>query len=215
MVASLEEKDRPAYIRFERRAVEDRAASEREGHFVSKDVDFAIVTPVGTKDEIPRNMAEWIPHLKQQVREGRLPASHEEHYIKCYEAFKKGEDLPTTGTPIKGWPVLSPAQQTNCIAANVRTVEDLAILNGEGAQRIGMGAQEMKSKAEAWLKASKDIGLVVQSNAVLLGENARLKATVESLTAKNNELAAKLQMATGQVAGAAKVEPKLADRVSA
>lgn len=193
-------KERPAYIRFEKRAVEDRAASLETGTAKTKDVDFVVITPVGTKDEIPRAVKDWLPHLKEQANQGRLPQEHLVYYTRGYEMWKQGEELPLEGTPIKGWPVLSPSQQQNCISANVRTVEDLAALNGEGATRIGMGAQEMKQKAESWLKAAKDIGVVVQLNSALQVENARLKSTVAALEAKCNELAAKLQAATPKAA---------------
>lgn len=198
-----ERKERPAYVRFERKAVEDRTASVLKGSAVMKDVDYAIITPVGTKDEIPRVVSEWLPHLTQQVKEMRLPPDHEQHYRHAYERWKAGEELPLAGTPIKGWQVLSPSAQANVIAANIRTVEDLAAANGEATARIGMGAVEMKQKAENWLRASKDIGTVVQLNAALSSENERLKAAVVALEAKNNELAVKLQAATGQVTGAA------------
>lgn len=193
-------KERPAYIRFERRAIEDRAASLATGMARTKDVDFVIITPVGTKDEIPRAVAEWLPHLTVQVQQGRLPSTHEVYYKQAYETWKRGEEMPADGTPIKGWQVLSPAQQQNCVTANIRTVEDLAALNGEGATRIGMGAQEMKQKAETWLRASKEIGTVVQLNSVLQIENARLRATVADLEKKREELSNKLQALTPKAA---------------
>lgn len=193
-------KDRPAYVRFERKPVEDRQASVNAGHSVSRDIDYAIVTPVGTKDEIPKLMSDWIPELKQKVKEGRLPASHEEFYIKAYEAWKKGEEAPVDGTPIKDWPVLSPAQRTNCLTANIRTVEDLAVASGEALTRIGMGGQEMKQKAEAWLKASSSIGIVVQENTALKIKAATLEQSVRDLQEKNEKLAQALQAAKQTVA---------------
>lgn len=193
---NTETKERPAYIRFERRAIEDRTASVAAGHYVGKDVDFAIVTPVGTKDEIPKLMSDWLPDLKQKVKEGRLPASHEEFYVRAYEAWKKGEEMPLEGTPIKGWQVISPAQQQNCITANIRTVEDLATANGEALTRIGMGGQELRQKAETWLKAAASLGTVVQINAALTAEIANLKVTVESLAKRNEALAQQLKAST-------------------
>jgi hypothetical protein len=45
---------KPPYVRFEVRSVEDRTASIESGHYVGKDVIFAIVTPAGTRDRIER-----------------------------------------------------------------------------------------------------------------------------------------------------------------
>ena len=190
-----EQRERPAYVRFERRAVEDRAATVEKGSIVMKDVDYAIITPVGTKDEIPREVKDWLPQVKQNCKEGRMPPHFEEHYTRLYEAWKKGEEPPVDGTPIKGWQLLSPAAQQNCIAANVRTVEDLAAANGEAKQRIGMGAEDAVQKAQSWLKASKDVGIVTAANAALVAENTRLKVTVADLEKKNAELVKQLTAA--------------------
>lgn len=188
-------KDRPAYVRFETRAVEDRAASIAAGGMKTKDVDYVVITPVGTKDEIPRVVSEWLSHLKVQVQQERLPDEHRVHYNKCYEAWKAGQELPVEGTPLRIWPVISPSQLANCLSANVRTVEDLASMNGEAATRIGMGAVELKQKAEAWLKGAKDIGVVVQMNSALTTENARLKGEVAGLQKKLDEANAALKSA--------------------
>lgn len=185
-------KDRPAYVRFDRKPVEDRAASIKAGNTQMRDVDYVSITAVGTKDEVVREVAPWLAHIKQQVTEGRLPPEHEEYYRKAYERWKAGEEVPLQGTPIKHWPVISPAQMANCLAANVRTVEDLAQASGEAITRIGMGAVELKQKAEAWLKASASVGTVVQLNSALQVENARLKTEVAALEKKNEELANRL-----------------------
>ena len=46
----ISREERPAYVRFERRPMEDKAASIREGRYVAKDVDFALVTPPYSND---------------------------------------------------------------------------------------------------------------------------------------------------------------------
>lgn len=211
MVQPLEEKTRPAYVRFEKVPTEDRAASIQAGRTVMKDVDYVVITAVGTKDEVPRECSSWLPYIKQQVQEGRLPAAHYEHYVRSYEAWKKNEELPVDGTPLKVWPVITPAQLKNCLAANVRTVEDLAAINAEATQRIGMGAQELKLKAVTWLKASKDVGAVVQNNSALMTEVARLKAQLAAAEEKNAQLAAAYQRDTGKAYGAATVEKAKAE----
>jgi FtsZ-binding cell division protein ZapB len=187
------QKERPAYVRFERQAREDRAASLIAGHFVAVDADFVLITPVGSKDEVVKPVDEWLKQIKTQVREGRMPSEHEIHYVRIYEAWKKGEELPVDGTPIKGWPVLSPAQQTVVLAANVRTVEDLAQANGEALTRIGMQSREIKAKAEHWLKASKDVGVVVQEIAALRVENERLKTDKDEQQKKLDALVARVK----------------------
>ncbi len=85
------------------------------------------------------------------------------------------------GTPIRGWGVLSPAQQEAIIHNNVLTVEDLATLNEEGLRRIGMGAVQMKTKASAWVAQLQDKGPLVQEIAAVKSENAVLRTSLESL----------------------------------
>lgn len=198
-------KERPPYVRFERRAVEDRTASQLAGQYVAKDVDFVIITPAGTKDEIVKEVAPWLAQAKQQVREMRLDPDHEEFFLKSYEGFKRGEEMPMQGTPIKGWNVISPAQQTNCIAANIRTVEDLAGATAEGVGRIGMGGVELKQKADAWLKASVSLGTVVMENSGLKIRVATLEGAVRDLEEKNGKLAAENQLLKAKLPQPAKV----------
>lgn len=195
MVSRLDEKQRPAYVQFERRGVEDRAASLAAGKYVAKDVDWVMITPVGGKDVVEKPVSEWLQNIAQQVREERMPLEFEERYRRAYEFWKRGEEIPLNGTPIKGWPVLSPAQQKTVIAANILTVEDLAVANGEAVTRMGIGGLDMKQKAESWLKASTEIGTVVMENAALKLENATLKGQVTTLEARNQELAARLPQA--------------------
>lgn len=191
----MDKDERPAYVRFERRPIEDRATSLTAGHVVTKDVDYAIITPVGSRDEIPREVKDWFAQLKGQVKDQRIPEKFQEYYTRAYEAWKRGEDIPVEGTPIKGWQVLSPSQQANVLAANVRTVEDLALANGEAITRIGMGGHEIKQKAEAWLKASKEVGTVVQENSALRIRCSTLEQAIAGLEARNAALVAQVTAA--------------------
>lgn len=172
--------DRPSYVRFEKRPVEDRALSIANGHFTTVDVDFAIITPHGTSDEIPRVVRDWFEYLAQSVREDRTPAKFLDYYKDCYDHYLKGEETPLKGTPIKDWPPLSPAQRTNLIAVRVYTVEDLAAANEATLGLMGMGARELQQKAENWLKSSTDLGKITEEISALQVSNKRLEATVKT-----------------------------------
>lgn len=184
-VVSMESKeDRPSLVMFERRPLEDRAASIAANRYVAKDVDHALITAPGTRDKYVTTVKDWMKGLDRQVREGRIPVEWKEKYLDSYERWKRGEEIPVNGTPIKGWGMISPAQQTNLIAISVVTVEDLARLNDEGMRRLGIGAADLKNKAVAWLAQLDDKGPLVQEVATLKAENASLKKQVESLTKK-------------------------------
>lgn len=184
--------ERPAYVRFETRAVEDRNASIEKGHYVTKNVDYALITPPFSKDCVSQEVTVWLKTMDENVSAGRLPSRWRDNYKQQYEAWKRNEDVPLDGTPIKGWPLLSPAQQANLIAINVRTVEDLAAINDEGQKRYGMGALDLKNKAQAWIKSASSLGSVVQENASLKARVTDQEKTIQSMSEQLQELSARL-----------------------
>ena len=154
----MEREARPAYVEFKRIPIEDKAETLKQGHYVAKDVDYAYITPSYSKDVMKHKCSVWFPQLEIDKRNGRIPESWVEAYKKQYEAFKNGQELPVNGVPIKGWGIISPAQQETLIKMKILTVEDLSKANDEGIKRIGMGGLELKNKAVAWLKELDDKG---------------------------------------------------------
>ncbi len=183
-----ERKDRPAYVRFVKKAVEDKAESLRQGRYVAKDVDYALISPPYSRDIIEQKATQWLENLDRDVSMGRLPAEWRDAYKEGYRKWQNGQEMPLNGTPIRGWPVVSPAQQENLIRLNILTVEDLACVNDEGAARLGLGWLELRNKAVAWLRAANDRGGLTQENAELKLQNANLTAQVENLVARLEKL---------------------------
>ena len=182
--AVAERADRPAYVRFARKVIEDKAETLKQGRFVGKDVDFALITPPYSKDCVELKIPQWKSNMLSDVREGRMPQEWMDNYLKQFEAWQNGQELPPVGTPIRGWGVLSPAQQENLIRMNILTVEDLAAMNDEGMRRIGMGALDLKSKASAWLAQLSDKGPLTIKMAAMEAENESLKKQVNALLEK-------------------------------
>lgn len=182
VVGMVDMTERPPFVRFERRGAEDRNASIELGRYVEKDVDVALVTPPGSRDVMVHDVSDWLKNLQRNVAEGRMPEAWFDRYKDQYQRWRQGEELPLDGTPIKGWGVISPAQQKNLIGLNILTVEDLAKLNDEGIRRIGMGGVDLKHKANAWLRQLEDKGLLTQEHAALKAENKTLKDQLDSLT---------------------------------
>lgn len=179
-----ENPDRMPFVRFERRPIEDKAATLAAGHYVAKDVDYALVTPPYSKDVMHHKVVDWFGQLKVDVANGRIPAEWVEKIKQSYEAFKNGQELPVDGFPIKGWGIISPAQQETLIKMHILTVEQLAAATEEGIRRIGMGGLELKTKADAWLKQIKKSGPATVEIAALKKENAELHAAVSMLEEK-------------------------------
>ena len=189
----VDREERPAYVRFERRAVEDKRASLEAGRSVSKDVDYALITPPYSKDLVEIKVETWLENTRRNVKNGRTPKKWFEQWQRAYQDFQNGQETPLDGTPIKEWSAISPAQIKNLLAINILTVEDLAGVNDEGIRRIGMGGLELKRKAENWLKAATDHGPLTMKVTQLETENAQLKATNEGLMEKNRLLMNQLE----------------------
>jgi hypothetical protein len=183
---------RPPYIMFETRAVEDRTASIEQGHYVARDVDYVLVTPPGSKDQIDRVATEWLDHQDKQARDGRVPREWAKLYREAYNDWKAGKEIPLHGTPIVAWPPIQPSQRETLIRIKVLTVEDLAQANEEIIGRLGMGGRALKQLAITWLASSSDSGKVATKAAATSEENERLRAENETLKEKIAELEVQL-----------------------
>jgi hypothetical protein len=181
--------DRPPYVSFETVAEEDRAGTISAGHYAAKDVDYAFITPQGSKDRIPRKVDEWFEALKKQVTEGRFKAEWLAAYEAQYKAWKAGQETPLNGSPITNWPAVSPAQVRALQAARLLTIEDLAVANEEALRQLGMGGRALKQRAIDWLSAAQDTGKAAEELTALKANNADLKASNEQLQAQVKELA--------------------------
>ncbi len=166
--------ERPVYVRFEMREVEDRAASVKEGHYVGRDVPFALITPPGGNLVMDRIAQEWL--------DSKQGDQFHKHYCEIFRAWKEGEAEPEFGTSIRSWPVASPANIAACYSANIKTVEDLATANAQAIQRIGMGGVALQQKALAWLQSSQDKGKTAEEVATLRRDNEALNERVSELT---------------------------------
>lgn len=189
--------ERPAYVTFETRPVEDRAASLTSGRFVGKDVDFAIVTPPGSKDRYEYIVLEWFDRLADQVRQKRYNPQWLDAYQAAYKAYKAGREAPLQGTPLRDWPALSPSSYRTCVDLGILTVEDLAAINEEGLRRLGMGGRALKDRAIAWLQAAQGPG-------ALAAQLQAMQAQLDALQERNTSLEA--QLARAQAGAAADLD---------
>ena len=64
----MSEDAKPPFVIFETRAVEDREQSIAEGHYVAKDVNYAIITPAGTKDRIEKVAEDFAAEVAKAVQ---------------------------------------------------------------------------------------------------------------------------------------------------
>lgn len=190
----LQEKGPRPHVRFETRTAEDRAASIEAGRKVYRDVDWVIVTPPGGKDVRENNAQEWLDKIEAQAQVGAYDYEWSRDFAKMYMMFKDGKEMPETGTPLRMCTTLfSPAEIANCLAVNIRTLEDLASTNEEALGRIGMGARALKTRAQEAIKTGdgKESAMKVEALEI---QNADLKQRVADLTAVVEDM--REQMAT-------------------
>lgn len=183
---------RAPFVMFETRAVEDRAATLSNGRYTTRDVDYVLITPAGSKDQIERVVEEWFAQLERDAKNGRYNPEWLNRYKAGYREWKAGNELPLDGTPIKTWTVISPAQRANLITWKVMTVEDLAACNEDVIMRLGMGGRTLKKLAQDWLTSAKDVGQVALQLNSLQQQNEDLRAQIANLQAKNTQLEAML-----------------------
>lgn len=194
-------KDRPPFVTFEVKPEEDRTASIETGHYVAKDVDYACITPAGSKDRVERVVDDWFAYLEDQVGQGRFPREWLAGYREKYRLWKQGQELPLEGTPIRTWSVASPAQVKMLLDLHVLTVEDLVSANEETLSRLGMGGRDLQRRARDWVKASSDVGKVVS-------ELSATKLALEAATQRSESLESQIQQLQAQVARLAAQSPQ-------
>lgn len=180
------------WVMFERRDVEDRNASLEAGHYVTRDIDYALITPHGSRDQIERVVAEWFPMLEQQVREQRFDPAWLRAYKAAYAEWKEGKEIPVEGTSILNWPVLSPAQIRLLTTNKVLTVEVLAQANEETLARLGMGARKLKQLAVDYLASAEGPGKVASRMSKLETDNERLQGLVKAQADLIEDLSARV-----------------------
>lgn len=185
---SVQKGSRP-HIRFESRSAEDRAKSIEAGHKVYKDVDWVIVTPPGNKDVVEDVAAEWLKKVTDRAQNGFYDPEWVDAFRKMFALYKEGKEMPEDGTPLRMCTTLfTPAEIENCLAVNIRTLEQLAGANEEALGRIGMGARAWKLRAEEAIRIGDGKGASLRVEALEI-ENAELKKTTLAQAQRIDDLA--------------------------
>lgn len=177
----VEREERPAFVAFERRAVENKRKSLEEGRYIADDINYVLVTPPYSRDCYEERAETWLEKQKDNVKKGRISPRFYELWKESYERWKEGLDPVLDGTDIREWSAISPAEAKNLFSMGIRTIEDLAQANDQGIRRIGMGGATLKNKAAAYIKGSGDTGKLAMENAQLKKDIEVLKGSLESL----------------------------------
>ena len=193
------EKERPPYIEFEERAVEDRDASIEAGHLIHKNVDFVISRQIGSVNTVEKIAEEWLQDQQNLADRGRIPQKWAEFFKQRYADYKEGKDPTVDGTALRLWPAISKADVENCARLKIFSVEDLAQINDETMQKLGMGSRALQQKAKAYLDARGDTA--TEELAALRAKAEDQAQTIETLLQKVEELEADRKGGTKKKAG--------------
>ncbi len=166
------------HVRFYNDAVIDEAATKEAGRPIYKDVEKAEIKIAGDKSTVLVVPAKDQSSVRDPETNQRL--TYAQLHYKQYEAFKRQEEFFGSGTPLSELPFLTEGKRRELKAANVHTAEALAGLDGSNLNRLGMGARELKNKAQNFL----DVASGSADFDKLSAENKALKARLDALEGK-------------------------------
>ena len=179
------------YVQFR---VEAQEVKDEGGHISFVNKYWADVVPAGGKDVVVKDAAEWIAELRRKC-ETRGPfdsnaseyRAWHEHFSKAFEQFKAGEEMTTTGTPLRALLAFTKAEIAQAESIRIYSLEDLAASNEEALRHMGIGARAMKDKA-VQLLASRGENHQAEELAAAHARIEQLEARIEQFIAAGGEL---------------------------
>ena len=192
MIPSISDK-RPPFARFEEREMGLNAeATAAAGRPIPRVVIMACITPHGSKDVVEKPAEEWIKQIHDKAMRGEYPLEWANFFKASLEEWKKGNELPREGTPVKTWAMATREQVTRLVAIGITTVEDLAAFPDSNLSVIGMDGRYLRDLASGWINEAKDKGVNSKALAdanVLISD---LRATVDRQAEALRRLEARL-----------------------
>ena len=191
-VSMMQQANRPPYVRFEDREQPsiDEEASKAAGRPIPRVIDFACITPLGSKDCVEKPALEWLKDIKAKALRGEYQLEWVNFFQASYDEWKKGNELPRYGTPIKTWQLSTKEFSNRAIALGITTVEDLGEMPDGSLANIGLDGRHWRDLARAWVNEAKDKGVNAQALANAHTEMENMKARMNQLEEQNRELRA-------------------------
>lgn len=156
------------FVEFYTEAVEFKSESEKEGRPVFREIPFVRIQTPGDRNN---------------VLEVKANEYYKQRFPREWRAFQdnQGSDA-VVGTILSQWPQITKSQVKEAEFFGIRTVEQLASLNDNNVQRLGMGWMDLRNKAKAYIDAAAGNA----ATSALAAENERLRADFEALKAQIN-----------------------------
>jgi hypothetical protein len=165
------------HVEFFTEAVHNKRKSVEEGRPIFDDVEKVRIRIAGDPKSVLVAPANSGSAMRDPQTNERL--TYAQLHSGPYEAFKRNEAYVGSGTPLSELTFLTESKRKELAALNIHTAESLAGLDGANLNRLGMGARELKTQAEAWLsKATGSAGITK-----LAAENEALRARLDAMEA--------------------------------
>lgn len=172
-----QEADKKLFVVFYRDAVQNHSKTLEAGRPMFDDVDMIRIHTPGSRDTVV-SVADW---------------GYQQRFSRQWEQYKRGVDQTTTGTPLDVVPWLTKAQVAELAAVNIKSVEQLAGMPDNVAQKF-MNHHELKRQATNFLDAAKGAAPMLQMQEQLRSRDEEielLKKGMAALEAKINKVPAK------------------------
>lgn len=143
---------------FRNNATVNEAKTKAEGRPIYDDMEVCdIFFPGNVKERVPTaralDQADW---FEDPVTQTKRPRTYMEKYAPEYQAFKAGNAMLASGTPLEEAPFLTEGKRLELKhGLKIFTVEHLANLDGTGLKAMGIGGRDLKDRAIAYLESAK------------------------------------------------------------
>ncbi len=166
------EEDKRLLVKFYLAAVKNEVRSAEAGRPIFDDVPMIQIITPGSRD----------------VMINRVSEQYKQRFPRHWEHFQKGLEQVVDGTPLEEVPFLTVGQIAELKAVNCLTLEHLATMSDQLAQKM-MGMHGIRKKAKEYLEAAESAAPITRLNDELAKRDAQLAA----LTEQNKKLSAQLE----------------------
>ena len=166
------EADKKLFVVFFREPVKNEFKSQEAGRPIFDEVDMIRIHTPGSRDTVV----------------GPAHYGCQQRFPKQWDQYKRGAEQVTSGTPLNVVPWLTISQVAELKAVNIHSVEQLAGMPDNVAQRF-MNHHALKQQAQAFLEAAKGAAPLLKMQEELRSRDEtieQLKVSIAALEAKVN-----------------------------
>ena len=176
------EEDKKLLVKFYIKPRPDNAETVKQGRPIFKDVEYVDI-------RIPGDRAGGVAR----------PATDgdRQRFAPHYQAFKSRIEMPTSGTPLAEWPLITRSLAEELAFHNVKTVEHLSTMSDTHSSKF-MGLNALKAKALKWLEQAGEEAKAHELQQKLIERDERIAQQgkqLEDMQAQLNQLLAAQQPA--------------------